>query len=271
MRARRLRAAAVAVAWCCPLVACAPPDPPPDPPPGPAAGAPAAPSGPRGITVLAAASLTDAFTEIAAQFEADHPGATVTLGFAASSELVAQVQAGAPADVLATADTATLQAVVDAGLARDPRVFATNQLQIAVPPDDPGQVDDLADLAAGAVPDRVVALCAAQVPCGAAAERAFAAAGLVPGADTLEQDVRAVLAKVALGEVDAGLVYRSDVVSAGADVVGVDFPEAAQAATEDPIVVLEDAADPELAAAFVDAVTGEQGQRVLADAGFGAP
>lgn len=257
--------AAAAVAACCALAACAPSDP-------PAAAPSSTSSGPAGtITVLAAASLTDVFTAIAEQVEAEHPGSTVVLSFAASSELVAQVLAGAPADVLATANASTMQAVVDAGLASDPRVFATNELQIAVPPEDPGDVDDLADLAAGAVPDRVVALCAAQVPCGAASEQLFAAAGLAPGADTYEQDVRAVLTKIALGEVDAGLVYRSDVVSAGGDVVGVDVPEAAQAATEDPVAVLDDAANPELAAAFVEAVTGARGQRVLADAGFGAP
>lgn len=239
---------------------------------GGAAATPSAPPSPTGeITVLAAASLTDAFTAIAEQVERDHPGSSVTLSFAASSELVAQVRAGAPADVLATANAATMATVVDAGLAADPQVFATNRLQIAVPPDDPGDVDELADLAAGAQPDRLVALCAAEVPCGAAAVQVFAAAGLTPGADTLEQDVRAVLTRVALGEVDAGLVYASDVVAAGGDVVGVDVPEADAALTEDPIAVLADAPNPELAAAFVEEVTGERGQAVLAELGFGAP
>ena len=229
-------------------------------------------TGPTGeVTVLAAASLTDAFTAIAAQVEADHPGSSVVLSFAASSELVAQVQAGAPADVLATANATTMATVVDAGLAQGPQVFATNRLQIAVPPDDPGDVDELADLAAGAQPDRLVALCAAEVPCGAAAAQVFAAAGLSPGADTYEQDVRAVLTRVVLGEVDAGLVYASDVVAAGGDVVGVDVTEAGAALTEDPIVVLADAPNPELADAFVEEVTGERGRRVLADLGFGAP
>lgn len=240
-------------------------------PPASSSSASTAPEVTGGITVLAAASLTDVFTAIAQQVEAEHPGTSVTLSFAASSELVAQVQAGAPADVLATANTQTMSSVVDAGLATGPEVFAANQLQIAVPRGNPGDVDGLDDLAAGASPDRLVALCAAQVPCGKAADQAFAAAGLTSGADTLEQDVRAVLTKVALGEVDAGLVYRSDVVSAADDVEGVDFPEAAGTATQDPIVVLRDAKNPGLAAVFVEAVTGAAGQQLLADAGFGAP
>lgn len=240
--------------------------------PAPSSGTASSPPSPTGeITVLAAASLTDAFTAVAEQVERDHPGSSVTLGFAASSELVAQVRSGAPADVLATANAATMATVVDAGLAADPQVFATNRLQIAVPPDDPGDVDELADLAAGAQPDRLVALCAAEVPCGAAAVQVFAAAGLTPGADTHEQDVRAVLTRVALGEVDAGLVYASDVVAAGGDVVGVDVPEADAALTEDPVAVLADAPNPELAAAFVEEVTGERGRAVLAELGFGAP
>lgn len=270
MRMQRATAVAVFTAGCLALVGCAPADADPD---GPASAAPEPPTTDDGaeITVLAAASLTDAFTAIAEQVERDNPGSSVVLGFAASSELVAQVVAGAPADVLATASAATMATVVDAGLAEDPVVFATNRLQIAVPPNDPGDVDELADLAAGARPDRVVALCAPEVPCGAAAERVFAAAGLTPGADTLEQDVRGVLSRVALGEVDAGVVYRSDVVAAGGDVVGVDVPEADAAVTEDPVVVLADAPEPELAAAFVAEVTGERGQQVLARLGFGAP
>jgi len=268
MRAPRRAAAAGALAAALAVAGCGTGA----PAPGTVSGtAPGTASGTGQITVLAAASLTDVFTTVAARVEADHPGTAVTLSFAASSELVEQVRAGAPADVLATADTATMAAVVGEGLAGGERVFATNQLQIAVPAGNPGGVDGLADLARGAEPDLLVALCAAQVPCGAAADELFAAAGLTAAPDTYEQDVRAVLTKVALGEVDAGLVYRSEVVAGGAEVEGIEVPQAAQAQTEDVVAVLEHAPNPELAAAFVEAVTGPYGRQVLAEAGFGRP
>ena len=226
-------------------------------------------TGVRGtVTVLAAASLTDAFTDIAAAFEQDNPGAEVVLSFGASSALAQQVLAGAPADVFAAASPDTMQAVVDAGQAREPQVFARNVLQIAVPPDNPGRVAGLADLAD---PQRTVALCAEQVPCGAAALEVFAAAGLEPAADTLEQDVKAVLSKVRLGEVDAGLVYRTDVLAAGEAVKGISFPEAEGAVNDYPLAALQQARRPEAAAAFVAFVLGEQGQQVLVDAGFQRP
>ena len=220
------------------------------------------------VTVLAAASLTDAFTDIAAAFEQDNPGTEVVLSFGASSALAQQVLAGAPADVFAAASPATMQTVVDAGAARGPRVFARNRLQIAVPPDNPGRVTGLADLADR---QRTVALCAEQVPCGAAALEVFAAAGLKPAADTLEQDVKAVLSKVRLGEVDAGLVYRTDVLAAGEAVQGISFPEADRAVNDYPLAVLQEARRPQAAAAFVAFVLGEQGQQVLAGAGFQRP
>jgi molybdate transport system substrate-binding protein len=219
------------------------------------------------VTVLAAASLTDPFGEIASAFEQARPGTDVVLSFGASSALAQQVVAGAPADVFATASPATMQTVVEAGSAREPVVFARNTLQIAVPPDNPGRITGLADLAD---PGRTIALCAEQVPCGAAADHAFAAAGLEPAPDTLEQDVKAVLSKVRLGEVDAGLVYRTDVLAARGAVTGIAFAEAeAAAAVNDyPIAALQDARDEEAAAAFVAFVLGDQGQRILADAGF---
>ena len=221
------------------------------------------------LTVLAAASLTDAMAVLEERFEAEHPRLEVVPVLGGSSALAAQVLAGSPADVLVTASPTTMATVVDAGAVDgEPVVVATNALRIAVPRGNPGGVTGLADLAD---PDRTVALCAPQVPCGAAAEQAFAAAGLVPAPDTLEQDVRAVLTKVVLGEVDAGLVYVTDVLAAGPDVAGIDLPPGAAVTTGYPAAVLAEAPSPAAAAAFVGLLTSDAGQAVLRDAGFGAP
>jgi molybdate transport system substrate-binding protein len=218
------------------------------------------------VTVFAAASLDDVFETLATRFEARHPGTTVDLQFGGSSGLAAQIVEGAPADVFAAASTETMQRVVDAGLATGPTTFATNTLQIAVPPGNPGGVDGLADLADPAL---TVALCAPEVPCGAAAAAVLTAAGVTPSVDTLEQDVKAVLTKVELDEADAGLVYRTDVLVAGAKVEGVDIPLADEATTAYPVAAL-DGAPPE-AAEFVAFVLSDEGSSVLEEAGFGAP
>jgi molybdate transport system substrate-binding protein len=218
------------------------------------------------VTVFAAASLTEAFTRIAEELEADDPGTTVVLSFGASSALAQQIVNGAPADIFAAASPATMATVVDAGDAAEPQVFARNTLQIAVPADGLDlSLDDFAD------PGRTLALCAPEVPCGAAAAKAFTAAGVVPRPDTLEQDVKAALSKVRLGEVDAALVYRTDVLAAGDDVRGIDFPEAAEAVNDYPIATVVDSRNRDAATAFVERVLSEQGQQVLADAGFDRP
>ncbi|MFY1636353.1 molybdate ABC transporter substrate-binding protein [Solwaraspora sp. WMMB335] len=221
------------------------------------------------LTVLAAASLTDTFTQIGAEFEAANPGVTVTFSFAGSSQLAQQITAGAPADVFAAANPATMATVVAAGDAADePVVFVRNQLVIAVPEGNPARVTGLADLTA---PGVKVALCAEAVPCGAAARTALDAAGndLVPV--TLERDVRAALAKVRIGEVDAALVYRTDTAAAADEVDAVEFPESAQAINDYPIVTLAQAANPTVARAFVAYVRSAVGQAVLAEAGFQSP
>jgi molybdate transport system substrate-binding protein len=223
----------------------------------------------RKVTVLAAASLTGAFTQLARAYEKAHPGTTVELSFGASSTLARQVTEGAPADVFAAASPATMATVTEAGEAADtPRVFARNRLQIAVPAGNPGHVRGLADFAR---PGLRIAICAPQVPCGTAATTAFAAAGVTPRPDTLEQDVKAALAKVVSGEVDAALVYRTDVRAAGDKVVGIDFPAAAQAVNDYPIAVLRSAPDPAGGRAFRDYVLSPTGRSVLTAAGFEAP
>lgn len=219
------------------------------------------------LTVFAAASLTDTFTELGDLLEAANPDLSVTFSFAGSSALAAQILAGAPADVFAAASTEAMQSVVDS-VGVEPVVFARNTLEIAVPPDDPGGVTGLADLARA---DLVVALCDPQVPCGIAAQRVLAAAGVTAAPDTLEPDVRAVLTKVELGEVDAALVYRTDVIGAGDAVRGISFPEAASGVNDYPILVLDGTANPSAARAFVELVLSAEGQAVLAGAGFDSP
>ncbi|MFZ5871628.1 MAG: molybdate ABC transporter substrate-binding protein [Actinomycetota bacterium] len=221
-----------------------------------------------GLIVFAAASLTETFTELGEAFEADNPGVTVTFSFGGSSSLAQQIVAGAPADVFAAASVATMDVVEQAGEAVDPVVLVRNRLQIAVPPGNPGDVTGLADFGD---PDRTIALCAPEVPCGAAAVQVLQAAGVTPASDTLERDVKAALSKVRLGEVDAALVYRTDVLAAGSRVEGIDVPEAAEVVGEYPVTVLADAPNPESAQAFVDFLGSPEAREVFADAGFELP
>ncbi len=218
------------------------------------------------VTVSAAASLTEAFTQLGKDFEDANPGADVQFNFEGSSTLAQQINQGAPVDVFAAADQAQMQVVVEADrVAGAPTIFVANKLQIVVPKGNPAQVDDLA---AFGEPELAIAFCAEEVPCGAAAQEAFELAGLSPAPDTLEQDVKAVLTKVGLGEADAGLVYVSDVISAGGNVEGIDFPEANRAINHYPIAVLQDAPNAAAAEAFVDYVLSDQGSSVLKEFGF---
>lgn len=218
------------------------------------------------VTVFAAASLTEAFTTIGADFEKAHPGAKVTFNFAGSSALANTINEGAPADVFASAAPKNMDTVTQAGNAKGtPAVFVKNQLVIAVPKGNPKGITGLADLAE---PGVKVALCAEQVPCGAAAKKAIGATPITPV--TLEQDVKGALSKVRLGEVDAALVYRTDAKSAQ-DVDAVEFPESANAINDYPIVTLKNATNPTGADAFVAYVLSEPGRSVLLAAGFQAP
>jgi len=227
----------------------------------------AEPSG--SITVFAAASLKASFTEIATAFEEEHPGSTVELTFAGSSDLVTQISNGAPADVFASADETTMARLADAGLiAGDPVDFATNTLEIAVPPANPAGIASFADLARDGVK---AVVCAPQVPCGAATTAVETATGVDLRPVSEESSVTDVLGKVTSGEADAGLVYVTDVAAAGDAVVGIPFPESAQTVNTYPIAPVAGSAAPELAAAFTAYVAGDEGRTVLAAAGFGAP
>lgn len=221
------------------------------------------------VTVFAAASLTESFTALGRDFEAANPGTTVAFNFAGSSALANQINQGAPADVFASAAPTPMRAIADAGNADGaPTVFVRNQLVIAVPAGNPAGVAGLADLAR---PGVKVALCAEQVPCGAAARTALDAAGVPLTPVTLEQDVKGALSKVKLGEVDAALVYRTDAKAAAADVQGVEFPESAGAVNDYPIAVLRNAPNTAGARAFVAHVRSERGRAVLTAAGFQVP
>ena len=238
------------------------------------AGAPAGSASPGDttvgpVTVLAAASLTESFTAIGTKFEERNPSVDVTFSFGGSSGLAQQITSGAPADVFAAASPATMKTVTDAGdAAGPPAIFVRNQLVIATAKGDP---KGLTALAALAKPGIKVALCAEQVPCGAAARKALDTAGVKLTPVTLEQDVKAALAKLKLGEVDAALVYRTDARSAAADVDGVEFPESAGAINDYPIVALKDAPNPAGAAGFVAFVQSPEAQQILTDAGFQRP
>lgn len=252
-----LRASLVAAAVLC-LVGCG----------GSPAGEQPAEAGVSGeIAVFAAASLTDTFTELGTRFERANPGATVSFNFGGSSALANQIAEGAPADVFASASPANMDQVAGA-VSGEPAVFVRNRLEIAVPAGNPAGVTALADLADE---DLTVALCAEQVPCGAASRRALDVAGVTAAPDTLERDVRAVLTKVRLGEVDAALVYRTDVLAAGEEVEGIEFPESARAVNDYPIATLARAPNTAGAEAFVDFVRSGAGRSVLAEAGFDLP
>jgi molybdate transport system substrate-binding protein len=226
-------------------------------------------AGPTGtITVLAAASLTEAFTTLGKQFEAAHPGTKVVFSFGPSSGLATQITQGAPADVFASASQKNMDQVTSAGAASSPTVFVKNTMEIAVPPSNPAHISSVADLAKSGVK---VALCQAQGPCGRVAATVFGNAYVKVKHVTLEADVKSVLSKVTLGEVDAGVVYVTDVRSAGEKVKGIEIPADVNAATAYPIAGLTKAPNAAGAKAFVDYVLSVAGASVLTQDGFLAP
>ena len=216
----------------------------------------------RSLTVLAASSLTEPVAVLAERFESDHPGVAVSTGFESSATVAAQVVAGAPADVVATADAATMQRMVDESvLATSPQVFARNDLALVVPRGNPAAVTALADLQ-----QTRYAACAPAVPCGALTTSLLEAAGVDAAPASREVDVKAVLTKVMLGSVDAGLVYASDVVAAGDRVEAV--PLAGTVGTDYPVAVVEGTDEPDLARRFVELLLSDEGAGVLAEAGL---
>ena len=221
------------------------------------------------LTVFAASSLTDVFEDFGEQLTAEHRDLEIRFNFGSSSALATQLVEGAPADVFASANEPQMEVVTAEDLADgEPVVFTANVLQIAVPAGNPAGVTGLADFGR---PELALGLCAPEVPCGSAAESVFAAAGITPRPDTLEEDVRAALTKVELGEVDAALVYATDVAAAGDAVEGIEFAEAEDAVNRYPICVLASAPNPQAAEAFLGVVRSREGQQALVDAGFRTP
>jgi molybdate transport system substrate-binding protein len=220
------------------------------------------------VTVLAAASLTEAFTKLGKQFEAAHPGTSVKLAFGASSALALQITQGAPADVFASASPKNMKQVITAKQAAASTNFVKNVMEIAVPPANPAHISAVTDLAKSGVK---VALCQPQVPCGSTAQAVFTKAKITVKPVTLEADVKSTLTKVETDEVDAGVVYLTDVRSAGAKVKGIEIPANLNASTEYPIAALTSAHNPAAAQAFVAYVLSPAGQSVLTAGGFEKP
>ena len=217
------------------------------------------------VTVYAAASLSEAFENLATEYEAANPDVEVNISFAGSARLAAQISAGGRVDVFASANAATMSRVVAEGrTATPPVLFARNRLALVVPIDNPGNVAELDDLSDDSL---VLAVCAPEVPCGALAQAVLADAGIDANPDTEETSVRAVLTKVTLGEADAGLVYATDVAAGGNKVTTV--PLGPQIRFNDyPVVAVSDRA---VAADFVDFILGPDGQRILWSHGFDSP
>ena len=221
------------------------------------------------ITVFAAASLTESFTEVGDAFTAANPEATATFSFDASSALVQQITEGAPADVFASADTNNMTKLTDAALnGSEPVIFATNLLTIIVAPDNPLGITGVADLANPAIK---TVICAPEVPCGNYANQIFTAAGVTVTPVSLEQNVRGVVTKVTAGEADAGIVYVTDVTAAGDAADMVEIPADINVVAEYPIATVAASQNQEVGEAFIEFLTGPDGQSILAEYGFGAP
>jgi molybdate transport system substrate-binding protein len=222
------------------------------------------------LLVSAAASLTDAFAEVESAFEEENPDVDVVLNLGSSSALREQILEGAPADVFASANTSNMDQVVEAGeVAGEPEIFVTNLLQIAVPAGNPGGVVGLEDFAREGL---LIGLCAEDVPCGDFGMQALENAGVTPALDTNEPDVRALLTKIENDELDAGIVYVTDVLSSPpGEVEGIDIPTEVNVVAEYPIALLASAPNPDAAAAWVEFVLSEEGQAILTSYGFTSP
>ncbi|MPV36032.1 molybdate ABC transporter substrate-binding protein [Georgenia subflava] len=225
--------------------------------------------GPSGdLTVFAAASLHSVFEEIATLLEQQHPELSITFSFAGSSDLVSQVVAGAPADVLATADEQTMaNAVAEGVIDGEPGLFAENVLTLVTPAGNPAGITGLDVSLDGA--DLVV--CAPQVPCGAATAELTGLLGVEISPVSEESNVTDVLGKVTSGQADAGLVYATDAAGAGDAVDVLEIPGAQDVVNRYPVATVADAAEPELAELWIEALSSEAGREILSDTGFRLP
>jgi molybdate transport system substrate-binding protein len=234
----------------------------------PPVAATAAPLGGK-LTIFAAASLTESFNAIAAEFRKENPLVTIAANYGGSAALVGQIAQGAEADLFASADEANMQKLVDAKLnAGDPKIFANNRLQIVVQAGNPKRIAQLSDLAR---PDVILVLGASSVPVGVYALQALEKAGVKVAPKSLEIDTKLVVAKVALGEADAGVVYSTDVKAGGPKIQGVDIPDQFNVTAKYPIAVVKGTTNAAAANAFVDFVRSAKGRELLASFGFILP
>ena len=217
------------------------------------------------VTVLAAASLTESFTTLEKEFETAHPGVDVQISFGSSTTLAQQIAQGAQADLYVSAGTKALDQLSPEAKAATPHIIARNKLEIATPPDNPRSVTGLADLAN---PETAVVLCAETVPCGSAADQVLAKAGVTAHVVSREVDVKATLAKVALGEADAAVVYHSDVATSEGRVHGVEIPDNQNTTLDYPLLILT---GNDATSAFAAYLTGAQGAAALTASGFLTP
>lgn len=231
-------------------------------------GGPAGGSDDEQLKVLAASSLTGVFESLAGSFEDSHPGVRVSLVLDSSATLATQVREGAPADVLATADLATMKTVLDSGDAEESRVFATNRMVMVTPADNPAGIRSFADLSH---PGVAFVACVPTAPCGSIADRLLTDNDVTARPKSLEVDVKAVLTKVTSDEADAGLVYATDARAAGDDVRVFPVPGADRVPNDYAIAVVDQTRHRGLAQDWVDLVRSDEGQKVLRDAGFGPP
>ncbi|MFJ4655985.1 molybdate ABC transporter substrate-binding protein [Nocardia sp. NPDC088792] len=226
-------------------------------------------SGTKTVTVFAAASLQQVFTQLGNQFQTEHPGTKVVFSFAGSSDLAAQLNQGAPADVFASADQANMDKVTKTNrISAKPQNFATNVLTIVTPPGNPDHIANFSDLAK---PNVHLVVCAPQVPCGSATKKVEGETKVKLSPVSEESSVTDVLTKVETGQADAGLVYVTDASSAGNKVTTVAFPESKTAVNTYPIAAVADSKNADVANQFVAMITGAEGQKALSQAGFGAP
>jgi molybdate transport system substrate-binding protein len=221
------------------------------------------------VTVLAASSLTGVFESLGESFERENPNDSVRFSFAGSSELVAQVQQGVPADVIATADEETMAQLTQADLLEgQPQMIALNELTIVVEAGNPENIQGLTDLDRK---DLKIVLAAEQVPAGKYSRQVLDSVNVMVQPKSLEEDVKAVLTKVSLGEADAGIVYVTDVQAAGSAIGSVPIPDEQNVTARYMIGVLKEAPNPESAGTFFDLVLSEHGARALIQAGFRTP
>jgi molybdate transport system substrate-binding protein len=222
---------------------------------------------PSSITVLAASSLTGAFTELGKRFESENPGVTVKFAFDSSATLAQQAAGGAPADVLATADQKTMDSAQQVQL-DEPKVFATNVMVLVTPADNPAGITSFSDLNTSSVK---YVVCVPTAPCGSVGAALLKQNHITSDPVSTEVDVKSVLAKVTSGDADAGVVYKTDAIAAGDQVRTLPIPGTKTQVTTYPIVTLTQSKNTSLSQEFISLVTGPSGQRVLRQAGFGPP